>query len=255
MDTEDYMMVENLEQKLSQWLEQKKETEKPGKVKKAVSIVGGVFLLLSLLTGIWTIYRDQLIFLGTETETVLLVTDKNMTQTDYNKAVDVVKKRVKCLTSKYVIKAGNGKIRIKIPREVYDGVSEDEEVIKQYLSAPLKIYVIKSTDYSFFTMLRESQYVILEPEDIESVENIELEEVSQSLSQKGAAIEQMLILNLTDKAADKLKEKFSDRENVFACFDAAQNTYSERIEVAGITDDWKKVGIMKNEYFQIAEPL
>lgn len=113
LDTEDYMMVENLEQKLSQWLEQKKETEKPGKVKKAVSIVGGVFLLLSLLTGIWTIYRDQLIFLGTETETVLLVTDKNMTQTDYNKAVDVVKKRVKCLTSKYVIKAGNGKIRIK----------------------------------------------------------------------------------------------------------------------------------------------
>ena len=255
LDTEDYMMVEKLEQKLSQWMEQKKETEKPGKVKKAVSIVGGVFLLLSLLTGIWTIYRDQLIFLGTETETVLLVTDKNMTQTDYNKAVDVVKKRVKCLTSKYVIKAGNGKIRIKIPREVYDGVSEDEEVIKQYLSAPLKICVIKSTDYSFFTMLRESQYVILEPEDIESVENIELEEVSQSLSQKGAAIEQMLILNLTDKAADKLKEKFSDRENVFACFDAAQNTYSERIEVAGITDDWKKVGIMKNEYFQIAEPL
>lgn len=57
-------------------------------------------------------------------------------------------------------------------------------------------------------MLRESQYVILEPEDIESVENIELEEVSQSLSQKGAAIEQMLILNLTDKAADKLKENF-----------------------------------------------
>ena len=255
LETEIGMTVGNLERQLFQWLEQQKETEKSGKVKKAAIGICGIFLILGLLAGIWDRYREQLIFLGAETETVLLIPDENMTQADFTKAVTVIKKRVKGLTSKYLVKTRDGKISVKIPREVYDDVSEDEEVMKQYLSAPLKIYVIQTMDYSFFSMLREAQYVVLEPEDIESVENIELEKESQSISQKGMAIEQMLLLNLTDKASEKLKEKFSDRKSIFGCLDAVQNTYSERIETAGITEDWKKVGIMKNEYFQIAEPL
>lgn len=249
------LSISDLEMRSSDWLSKRKKAKKSGRRNKILMISSGLILTVALLAGIWQRYKEQLIFLGTETETILLIADETMTQTDYNQAVYVIKNRVRHLTSKYLISAKEGTISIKIPLDVYKSVSKDENVIKQYLSAPLKVDVIKSEDYSFFKMLRESQYVILEPEDIESVDTMELENMSQSISQQDVSIDKLLVLYLTDKASEKLKEKFDDRKSIFGCFDADQNSYSERIEVGAITDDWKKVGIQKNEYFQLAEPV
>ena len=249
------LSISDLEMRLSDWLSKKKEAQKTGKRNKIMVISSGLILTAVLLLGIWQRYKEQLIFLGTETETILLTADETMTQTDYNQAVHVIKNRVRYLTSKYMIKAKDGTVSIKIPLDVYKSVAKDENVIKQYLSAPLKVNVIKSEDYSFFKMLQDSQYVTLEPEDIESVDTMELENVSQSISQQDVSIDKLLVLYLTDKASEKLKEKFDVRKSIFGCFDVDQNSYSERIEVGAITDDWKKVGIQENEYFQLAEPV
>ncbi len=256
LDTEQKKIpISELEMSFSEWISKKKKAKKSGRRNKILMFSSGLILTVVLLIGIWQRYKEQLIFLGTETEMILLIADETMTQTDYNQAVHVIKNRVRHLTSKYMINVKDGRISIKIPLDVYKSVSKDENVIKQYLSAPLKIDVIKSEDYSFFKMLQDSQYVTLEPEDIESVDTMELENMSQSISQQDVSIDKLLVLYLTDKASEKLKEKFDDRKSIFGCFDADQNSYSERIEVGAITDDWKKVGIQKNEYFQLAEPV
>ncbi len=135
--------MQELEDVLKEWLEEQKpqpEQKHSHILKRAVLCLACLFLVI----GICRVYREKLYFLGTETETLLLVPDEHMTRTEYKKAVPLLKEEIAALSSKRYITEKDGKIRVVLPWKTY-----------QEKKSELETKLQEDTDLSSFHLTKE----------------------------------------------------------------------------------------------------
>ena len=256
---------------LSKNLEQWREKENKKTKKKRYWIAGGILsaiLICTVLFGLYLKFEEKIRFWGIKTETILLEPGEDVNRKEYQKSLEILEKRVKDLvgTNKYLIKDDDGVIRIIMPEKACKKI-DNEALLKEYLSRPMKLTVAVGNGSVKWFALASEQYVTLENKDILKVEEVDTED-SESWS-TGETVNKMLKVTVSDEAAEQLKKKLGslqeqinketdDTEEKYyplVCLDGEETDYDSHIEVSGEQDDWHTIGILENSYFEMAKNL
>ena len=195
----------DLDKSLEQWREKENKKIK----KKRYWVAGGVLsvvLICTVLFGLYLKFEEKIRFWGIKTETILLEPGEDVNRKEYQKSLEIIEKRVKDLvgTNKYLIKDDDGIIRIIMPEKACKKI-DNEALLKEYLSRPMKLTVAVGNGSVKWFALASEQYVTLENKDILKVEEVDTED-SESWS-TGETVNKMLKVTVSDEAAEQLKKK------------------------------------------------
>lgn len=152
--------MQELEDALKEWLEEQKpqpEQKHSHILKRAVLCLACLFLVI----GICRVYREKLYFLGTETETLLLVPDEHMTRIEYKKAVPLLKEEIAALSRKRYITEKDGKIRVVLPWKTYQEKKSELETKLQEDSILSSFHLTKEhkADWTVQSYLKAKNWV------------------------------------------------------------------------------------------------